>query len=75
VWGPGQIIGLVEDLGLPFQAPETIVGQVIAVGEIIDNSFGCQALIQFVAEILMFLTGTDPIMGNSEKSLWHLLRL
>lgn len=41
-----QVVGLVEDLVLPFQADEAIVGEELAAGKVIDDRFGRQAFTQ-----------------------------
>jgi len=44
--GPDQIVGLIKDLGLPFQANETLVGEDIAKDQRIDDRFSRQTLIE-----------------------------
>lgn len=44
--GPDQIVGLIKDLGSPFQANETLISEDIATDQIIDDRFSRQVFIQ-----------------------------
>jgi len=38
-WSPDQIVGLVKDLGLPFQTDETFISEKAATGNLIYGGF------------------------------------
>jgi hypothetical protein len=44
-WGPDEVVGLIENAGLPFQAQKAFVGKQIAVGEAIDHGFRGSTLV------------------------------
>ena len=45
-WGPDQVVGLIEDLGLPFQADEAFISEKITTRKLIYDGFCCMALIR-----------------------------